>query len=153
LQKESTLVQRVEAVTGHPTAAICRALHVARSTAYLQAKPRPLNSSDVQLLLDRSVWGRFGEATLCSPIEIERLTDSDGIFTAFETRVDAEDLGFKPITTPAYSPESNGIAEAFVNTLKRDYVGGANLADAETVMRQIPAWLVSGHGAAFFPSA
>lgn len=28
-------------MTGHPTAAICRALHVARSTAYLQAKPRP----------------------------------------------------------------------------------------------------------------
>jgi transposase InsO family protein len=33
------------------------------------------------------------------------------------------------------------MAEAFVNTLKRDYVGGANLSDAETVMRQIPAWL------------
>ena len=105
------------------------------------AAPRPLNRSDVQLLLDRSVWGRFGEATLRSPIEIEWLTDNDGIFTAFETRVYAEDLGFKPITTPAYSPESNGMAEAFVNTLKRDYVGGANLADAETVMRQIPAWL------------
>jgi putative transposase len=105
------------------------------------AVPRPLNSADVQLLLDRSIWGRFGEATLRSPIEIEWLTDNDGIFTSFETRVYAEDLGFKPITTPAYSPESNGMAEAFVNTLNRDYVGGANLSDAETVMRQIPAWL------------
>lgn len=103
--------------------------------------PRPLNSSDVQLLLDRSIWGRFGEATLRSPIEIEWLTDNDGIFTSLETRVYAEDLGFKPITTPAYSPESNGKAEAFVNTLKRDYVGGADLTDAETVMRQLPMWL------------
>ena len=31
-------------------------------------------------------------------------------------------LGFRPVTTPAYSPESNGMAEAFVNTIKRDYV-------------------------------
>lgn len=105
------------------------------------AVARPLNGSDVRLLLDRSVWGRFGEATLRSPVEIEWLTDNDGIFTSLETRVYAEDLGFKPITTPAYSPESNGMAEAFVNTLKRDYVGGADLTDAEAVMRQLPGWL------------
>jgi len=33
------------------------------------------------------------------------------------------------------------MAEAFVNTLKRDYVGGADLTDADTVIRQLPAWL------------
>jgi len=48
----------------------------------------------------------------------------------------AETLGFKPITTPAHSPESNGMAEAFVNTIKRDYVGGADLSDADTVGRE-----------------
>ena len=105
------------------------------------AAPRPLISSDVQLLLDRSVWGRFGEDTLRSPVEIEWLTDNGGIFTSLETRIYAENLGFKPITTPAYSPESNGMAEAFVNTLKRDYVGGADLTDADTVIRQLPAWI------------
>ena len=105
------------------------------------AVPRPLNSSDSQLLLDRSVWGRFGEVTLKTPIEIEWLTDNDGIFTSLGTRVYAEDLGFKPITTPAYSPESNGMAEAFVNTLKRDYVQGADLSDADAVIQQLPAWL------------
>jgi transposase InsO family protein len=52
----------------------------------------------------------------------------------------AHDLEFKPITTPAYSPESNGMAEAFVNTMKRDYVGGADLSDAESVLRQLPGW-------------
>jgi putative transposase len=33
------------------------------------------------------------------------------------------------------------MAEAFVNTIKRDYVGGAVVSDAHTVIRQIPAWL------------
>jgi transposase InsO family protein len=45
------------------------------------------------------------------------------------------------VTTPAYSPESNGMAEAFVNRIKRDYVPGADLSDAETVIRQLPGWI------------
>src|SRR3989442_9964010 len=34
----------------------------------------------------------------------------------------------------AYSPPSNGLAEAFVKTFKRDYGDGAELHDAETVL-------------------
>ena len=33
----------------------------------------------------------------------------------------AERFNLAPITTPVRSPESNGMAEAFVNTLRRDY--------------------------------
>ena len=43
-------------------------------------------------------------------------------------------------TTPAYCPESNGMAEAFVKTLKRDYVYVSELTDAHTVMEQLPMW-------------
>ena len=43
--------------------------------------------------------------------------------------------------TRSTSPESNGMAEAFVNTIKRDYVGGADLSDAEIVIKQLPGWI------------
>jgi len=31
-------------------------------------------------------------------------------------------LGLEPCTTRVHSPESNGIAESFVKTIKRDYI-------------------------------
>jgi putative transposase len=105
------------------------------------AAPRDLKGEDIRLLLDRSLWSRFGEKTLSTPITIEWLSDNGGPYTSLETVCYARELGFKPITTPAYSPESNGMAEAFVNTIKRDYVGGSDLSDAGTVMAQLPAWL------------
>lgn len=105
------------------------------------AQARELNGHDVRLLLDRALWSRFGQRALTSPIEIQWLSDNGGAYVSTDTVLYAETLGFKPITTPAYSPESNGMAEAFVNTIKRDYVGGADLSDAHTVICQLPAWL------------
>jgi predicted metal-binding membrane protein len=50
-------------------------------------------------------------------------------------------VGLVPCTTPLESPQSNGMAEAFVRTLKRDYVRVSPVPDAETVLRQLPSWL------------
>lgn len=33
------------------------------------------------------------------------------------------------------------MAEAFVNTFKRDYVAGGDLSDVDTVIRQLPVWI------------
>lgn len=38
------------------------------------------------------------------------------------------------------SPESNGLAEAFIRTFKRDYVRVNPLPDAATVLRQLDGW-------------
>ncbi len=48
-------------------------------------------------------------------------------------------LGLKPINTPVCSPQSNGMAESFVNTFRRDYLSRMDLSDAPTVLAQLPA--------------
>jgi putative transposase len=39
----------------------------------------------------------------------------------------------EPRTTPVQSPQSNGMAEAFVRTIKRDYVRVSPIPNARTV--------------------
>jgi putative transposase len=53
----------------------------------------------------------------------------------------AHGLGLVPITTPLYSPQSTGLAEAFVKTF--NYVQGAELLDAKTVLAQLGAGLTT----------
>jgi transposase InsO family protein len=101
------------------------------------ASPRPLTGADIRTLMDRMLWARFGEATLKAPHAVQWLSDNGPQYTATATVLYAHELGLVPITTPAYSPESNGLAEAFVGTFKRDYVIGAELRDAETVLAQL----------------
>jgi transposase InsO family protein len=43
-------------------------------------------------------------------------------------------------TTPAYSPESNGMAECFLKGFKRDYVFVNRFDSAASVMQQLAAW-------------
>src|SRR5712692_5345671 len=104
------------------------------------ASPRPLNGADIRTLMDKALWGRFGEAALKAPHAIQWLSDNGPPYTATATVLYAHELGLVPITTPAYSPQSNGLAEAFVGTFKRDYVSGADLRDAETVLAQLGKW-------------
>ncbi len=49
-------------------------------------------------------------------------------------------LGFEVCTTAPYSPESNGMAEAFVKTFKRDYAYLSDLKSESEVLSQLPAW-------------
>jgi putative transposase len=46
-----------------------------------------------------------------------------------------------PCFTPVRSPESNGVSEAFVKTLKRDYARIQPRPDAMTVLQQLPNWI------------
>jgi transposase InsO family protein len=62
-------------------------------------------------------------------------------FTAYEARKFALQAGLAPCTTPIRNPESNGMAESLVNTIKRDYVHLNRLEDAATVMKLLPSWL------------
>jgi putative transposase len=74
------------------------------------------------------------------PHIIQWLSDNGPAYTAYETQSFARLIGLEPRTTPYYSPESNGMAESFIKTFKRDYVALHNLESAERVMEQLPSW-------------
>jgi len=101
---------------------------------------RDLVGPDIQRLMHRAVAARFGTGQR-PDVPIQWLSDNGSIYTALDTQITADRLHLVPITTPAASPESNGMSEAFVNTLRRDYVAGADLSTATLVLEQIPAWL------------
>ena len=50
-------------------------------------------------------------------------------------------LGLTLLFTPVRSPESNGMSEAFVKTLKRDYASITVLPDAATILALLPDWI------------
>jgi len=105
--------------------------------AYVAAA-RDLTGEDIRLLMSRAVRHRFCAAKTAE--SLQWLSDNGAIYTALETQIHAERLGLVPVTTPARSPQSNGMSEAFVNTFRRDYVEGAELWSAETVMAQLAGW-------------
>jgi putative transposase len=90
-------------------------------------------------LMIESVERRFGLMNRL-PIPIEWLSDNGSPYTARETRSFACEIGLVPRTTPIESPQSNGMAEAFVKTFKRDYARVATRPDAASVLRQLDAW-------------
>jgi putative transposase len=99
-----------------------------------------LPGEPVREMLIEAVEKRFGAVeAIPEGRQLEFLTDNGGAYIAGDTRAIARSLGLKPVTTPVCSPQSNGMAESFVNTFKRDYVSRMDLADATTVMAQLPA--------------
>lgn len=98
-----------------------------------------ISGSDIRDLMLEAVERRFGACR--APSAIEMLSDNGSPYIAKETRIFARQLGLKPCFTPVRSPQSNGISEAFVKTLKRDYVQVTPLPDAQTVLGLIGAWI------------
>ena len=98
-----------------------------------------INGAMIRDLIAEAVESRFGQETQV-PHTIQWLSDNGSIYTAHQTRSFARSMGLEPCTTPAYSPESNGMAEAFVKTFKRDYVYVHELKSAEEVLMQLETW-------------
>lgn len=99
-----------------------------------------ITSEHVRDLMVAALEHRFGRVDRL-PGTIEWLTDNGSCYVARDTRRFAAEIGLLARTTPLQSPQSNGIAEAFVRTLKRDYIRVSPIPDATAVMKQLPAWL------------
>jgi putative transposase len=89
-------------------------------------------------LMLESVERRFGSSHLPHPVQW--LSDNGSCYRAHDTIDFAIGLGLVPCFTPVRSPQSNGMAEAFVKTFKRDYVFVHDRPDAQTVLSQLSAW-------------
>ncbi len=98
-----------------------------------------ISGCDVRDMMLEAVEKRFGAVR--APHPIEHLSDNGSPYTAKQTRDFAVALNLVPCFTPVNSPESNGMSEAFVKTLKRDYVRISPLPDAKTALRQIAGWI------------
>lgn len=98
-----------------------------------------ISGSDIRDLMLEAVERRFGTCRAPSPIEM--LSDNGPPYIAKQTLIFARQLGLKPCFTPVQSPQSNGISEAFVKTLKRDYVQVTPLPDAQTALGLIGSWI------------
>ncbi|NAH73697.1 IS3 family transposase [Escherichia coli] len=93
------------------------------------------NSETVQDVMLGAVERRFGNDLPSSPVEW--LTDNGSCYRANETRQFARMLGLEPKNTAMRSPESNGIAESIVKTIKRDCISIMPKPDGLTAAKNL----------------
>lgn len=77
-----------------------------------------LPGEPVRDMLVEAMEARLGQANVGSA-KLEFLSDNGGAYRANETHALARALGVESVLTPVCSPQSNGVAESFVNTFKR----------------------------------
>jgi len=90
-------------------------------------------------MMVRCVEQRFGD--IRAPHPVQWLSDNGSIFAAHRTIDIAAALNLVPCFTPVESLESNGMAEAFVKTLKRDYVRISPIPSAAAALSLIDTWI------------
>jgi putative transposase len=104
------------------------------------AEAQQLKGGHLRDLAAQAVEARFTVAATRTPHPIEWLSDNGPQYTSRDTQAFLREVGFLARNTPAYSPQSNGMAESFVKTFKRDYVYVNDVPDANTVLAMLPIW-------------
>ncbi|HAX4744784.1 TPA: IS3 family transposase [Escherichia coli] len=106
-----------------------------REALYWAVTTGGFDSETVQDVMLGAVERRFGNELPASPVEW--LTDNGSCYRANETRQFARMLGLEPKNTAVRSPESNGMAENFVKTIKRDYISVMPKPDGLTAAKNL----------------
>jgi putative transposase len=99
-----------------------------------------ITAEDLAEMLREAVFWRFGEERVRAQ-GIEFLSDNGPEYTSHRFRPLVRALGLIPCHTPRRSPQSNGLAEAFFGSFKRDYVYQACLETMEVIEQQLPGWI------------
>ena len=95
------------------------------------------DSVTVQDVMLGAVEKRFGATLPDKPVQW--LTDNGSAYTAHDTRKFARELNLEACTTAVSSPQSNGMAERFVKTMKEDYIAFMPKPNARTALQNLAA--------------
>lgn len=101
---------------------------------------RRMPSLVLQELVREAVFRRFGSDRIRAQ-GLEFLSDNGPEYACQHLRAVLQGFGMVVCRTPVRSPESNGLAEAFFGSFKRDYVYQGALESFEAVGRQLPGWM------------
>lgn len=112
--------------------------HDREAIAWTAVANAGISGSDARDMMLEAVEKRFGDVR--APTPVEWLSDNGSPYTAIETRQFAAQLNLVSCFTPVASPESNGMSEALVKTIKRDYIRITPIPDAKTALDLIAGW-------------
>ena len=99
-----------------------------------------MQGCDIELMLQEAIFERFGEK-LPEKGALQFLHDNGPEYIGGELKKQLENWNIEDCNTPTYSPQSNGLCEAFNGTFKRDYVYESCLDNPEIVYNQIQKWV------------
>lgn len=101
---------------------------------------KKMPSEELQEMVREAVFRRFG-AKRENAKGLEFLSDNGPEYICKKLRAMLQSFGIIVCHTPRRSPESNGLAERFFGTLKRDYVYQGELGNLDEVGRKLPRWI------------
>ena len=99
-----------------------------------------IQACDIEQMLQEAIFKRFPTPET-KALGLEFLHDNGPEYIEKKFRKQMIVWDVEDCHTPTYSPQSNGISEAFNGTFKRDYVYQGFLDDIETLKAQIGKWV------------
>jgi transposase InsO family protein len=114
-----------------------------REIVSFRATTGSLTGETIRRLMLEVKERRFSDLPVTSalPHVVQWLSDNGPQYTARETVSFGRSLGLEICTAPAYCPESNGMAEAFVKRFKFDYAYVNDLPSGKEVISKIKEWM------------
>lgn len=100
---------------------------------------RHIFASDIEQMIQESLLKRMGK--LSGENELEFLHDNGPEYIEKKLKAQLSEWKIVNCNTPTYSPQSNGMCEAFNGTFKRDYLYLNCLESEEDVQAMIGAWI------------
>jgi len=104
-----------------------------------RGQPR-VRAEDIGEMVREALWQRFGPG-LGRARGLEFLSDNGPEFSARRLRTLLAHLGLVRCHTPCRSPESNGLAESFFGSFKRDYLAQHWVETRAELLGALPGWI------------